>query len=94
MPYYVLLTRLTDAGCETVKNKPERIKEVNEEVENMGGKIVSQYALLGEYDFLNIVEAPDNETVEKISLDLASRGTVRIKTLPAVEIDRFIDRVK
>ncbi len=92
MPIYVLLSRLTDEGCETIKKNPERIKEVNKEVEEMGGKVLSQYAILGPYDFINIVEAPDNETISKISLELASRGSVRIKTLPAVDLDSFISR--
>ncbi len=94
MPRYVLLSRLTDDGCNTIKENAERIKEVNKDVENMGGKVISQYALLGEYDFLNIVEAPDNETIQKISLELASRGTIRIQTLPAVEVESFIDKMK
>ena len=94
MPIYVLLSRLTDDGCESIKKNPERIKEVNQEVEEMGGKVLSQYAILGPYDFINVVEAPDNETISKISLELASRGTVRIKTLPAVDLENFISRFK
>ncbi len=94
MPIYVLLSRLTDEGCESIKKNPERIKEVNQEVEEMGGKVLSQYAILGPYDFINIVEAPDNETISKISLELASRGTVRIQTLPAVDLENFISRFK
>ncbi len=93
MPIYVLLSRLTDEGCETIKKNPERIKEVNKEVEEMGGKVISQYAILGPYDFINIVEAPDNETISKISLELASRGSVRIKTLPAVDLNSFMSRL-
>ncbi len=94
MPIYVLLSRLTDDGCESIKKNPERIKEVNQEVEEMGGKVLSQYAILGPYDFINVVEAPDNETISKISLELASRGTVRIQTLPAVDLENFISRFK
>ncbi|UMZ74163.1 GYD domain-containing protein [Natranaerofaba carboxydovora] len=94
MPTYILLSRLTDDGCKTIKDNAERIKEVNKDVEEMGGRVVSQYALLGDYDFLNVVEAPDNETIQKISLELASRGTIRIKTMPAVEADQFINKMK
>ena len=94
MPTYVLLTKLTNEGCSTLNKKPERIKEVNQEVEAMGGKVISQYLILGEYDFLNIVEAPDNETIGKISLNLAARGTVRFETFPAIEVDTFIESMK
>jgi len=94
MPSYVLLTKLTDEGCNTLQDNPERIKEVNKEVEAMGGKVISQYLILGEYDFLNIVEAPDNETIARISMNLAARGTVRFETFPAIEVNTFIDSMK
>ena len=90
MPTYVMLTSLTDSGCETLTKNPERIKEVNKDVEDMGGRVIAQYALLGCYDFLNIVEAADNETIGKISVKLASRGTVRIQTYPAIDVDAFV----
>jgi len=92
MPTYVMLTRLTDDGCETIKKKPHRVKEVKEEVEEMGGKVLSQYVMFGPYDFLNIIEAPDNETISKISLELASRGTVRVETYPLIEVENFIGK--
>ncbi len=94
MPVYVMLTRLTDDGCETLKKNPERVKEVNQEVEEMGGKVLSQYAMLGPDDFLNIVEAADSETISKIALELASRGTVRVQTYPLIEVDEFIKKIK
>ncbi len=91
MATYVMFSTLTDEGCGTLKKNPARIKEVNSEVEAMGGKIISQYALLGDVDFMTVIEAPDNGTVAKISLNLCSRGTVRIETHPAVQVDDFID---
>lgn len=94
MAAYLMLTTLTDHGCETVKKNPGRIKEVNSEVEAMGGKIISQHALLGEYDFATIIEAPDNGTVARISLNLCARGTVRIKTFPAVPVEDFIGSIE
>lgn len=94
MATYILLSRLTDEGCATLTKNPDRIKEVNKDVEAMGAKVIAQYVLLGQYDFLNIVEAPNNETMGKISVQLASRGTVRIMTLPAIEIDTFIENLK
>lgn len=87
---FVVLSQLTDDGAETVKDKPQRIKEVNAELKNMGVEVLDQYAILGEYDFLNIVEAPDNKTLAKAMLQLAARGTIRTKSMPAIPIDEFI----
>ena len=89
-----MLSSLTDQGARTIKTKPGRIKEVNEEVEKMGGKILSQFAVLGPYDFITILEAPDNETVARISLEISSRGSVKITTLSAIDIDDFISKAK
>jgi len=94
MAIYLMLTNLTDEGRKTVKEKPERIKEVSKEVEKMGVKVLSQYALLGVYDFVNIVEAPDNQTIAKVSLELGSRGTLQTITLAALSIDEFIKMLK
>ncbi len=94
MPTYILLSTLTDEGWKTVKSKPERIKEVNKEIEAFGAKVVSQFAVLGPYDFVNVVEAPDNKTIMRVSVELGSRGTVQIKSLPAIGIEEFIDRMK
>jgi uncharacterized protein with GYD domain len=90
MPHYILLSKLTDEGWKTIKTNPQRIKEVNRELEAMGVKVLKQYATLGEFDFVNIVEAADNKTVAKVSIELGSRGTIRLKTLPAISIDEFI----
>ena len=94
MGLYVMLTNLTDEGRKTVKEKPERIKEVNKEVEKMGVKILSQYALLGAYDFVNILEAPDNHTIAKVAVELGSRGTLNTTTLAALSVDEFIEMMK
>ncbi|MCW3981797.1 MAG: GYD domain-containing protein [Candidatus Bathyarchaeota archaeon] len=94
MPHYILLSKLTDEGWKTVKSRPERIKEVNKELEGFGVKVLSQYATLGEYDFVNIVEAADNKTIAKISIELGSRGTVQIKTMPAIPIGEFIASIR
>mgnify|MGYP001024340418 FL=1 len=94
MPTYVLLSTLTAEGRKTVKSKPDRIKEVNREVEALGAKVLAQYAVLGPYDFVSIVEAPDNETISRISVELGSRGTVQIMSLPAIPLDQFIARVR
>ena len=94
MQTYILLSTLTAEGRKTVKGKPDRIKEVNREVEALGAKVLAQYAVLGPYDFVSIVEAPDNETISRISVELGSRGTVQIMSLPAIPLDQFIAKVR
>ena len=94
MALYILHSTLSDEGRKTVESKPERIKEVNKEIEGMGAKVLGQYAVLGMYDFVNVVEAPGNETMAKISVALGARGTVQIMTLPAMPIDDFIKTLK
>jgi uncharacterized protein with GYD domain len=91
---FILLTSLTDEGAKTIKNNPARIKEVNKELEQMGARVVSQWAVLGSYDFVNVVEAPDNLTITRVSAELASRGSIRVTTLPAIPIDEFIANFK
>lgn len=93
MGRYIMLSTLTDEGRKTIKMRPERIREVNREIEKMGAKVVGQYAVLGLYDFVNIVEAPDNETITRISIELGSRGTVQLLTLSAITIDRFEEKL-
>ena len=90
----IFLSTLTDEGRKTIKGRPERIQEVNKEIEAMGAKVIDQYAVLGSYDFISIVEAVDNETVARISVELGARGTVQITTLPAIPIPQFIERLK
>ncbi len=90
MATYIMLSTLTDDGSETLKENPSRLKEVNKEIEGMGVKIMSQYATLGPYDFVNIIEAPDNETVARLSVEMGGRGSVKLLTMPAIPIDRFI----
>ncbi|HSE84216.1 MAG TPA: GYD domain-containing protein [Thermodesulfobacteriota bacterium] len=90
MSTYILLSKLTAEGRKTIKDRPDRIREVDKELENMNVRVVEQYATLGPYDFVNIVEAPDNETISKVSVDLCSRGTVEIMTLAAISVDSFI----
>ena len=94
MPHYLILSTLTDEGLKTLKTKPERIIEVNREIEAMGVKLEKQYALLGTYDFANIVDAADNETVMKMSVAIGSRGSVRLTTFPAIPVDELIKRLK
>ena len=90
MALFVMLTNLTPDGVKTLKSNPNRVGEVNKEVEQIGAKVVAQYATLGQYDFVTIVEAPDEKTMAKVSLELGSRGTARYESLAAIPIDEFI----
>jgi len=94
MAIYIALSNLTDEGRKTIKHRPERIKEVNKEIEAMGIKVLGQYAVLGPYDFITLLEAPDNEAVMRMSVELGSRGTVQLVTLPAVSVDDFIKTLR
>ena len=89
MAMYILLSNLTDEGAATIKKNPGRIKEVNAELEQLGVNVLAQYATLGPYDFVNIVEGPDNETMSRVSAELGSRGSVKILTMAAIPIDDF-----
>jgi len=94
MGLYVMLTTLTDEGRKTIKEHPGRIKEVNKEVEAMGVKILAQYALLGRYDFINILEAPGNDAISKVAVELGARGTLQTMTMAAMKVDDFIKSIK
>jgi uncharacterized protein with GYD domain len=87
MPTYLMLTTLTEKGVQTLSANPARLREVNKDVEEMGAKVLHQWASLGEYDFVNVVEAPDDLTVAKVSVALAARGSSKIESLPLLEID-------
>lgn len=93
MSVYIMMSRLTYEGRKTLKNNPERIREVDKEIENMGAKVLAQYATLGMYDFVNILEAPDNETIARVSTELGSRGTIDIMTLSAIPIFEFVEKM-
>ncbi|MBI2869201.1 MAG: GYD domain-containing protein [Chloroflexi bacterium] len=94
MGIYVMLTTLTDEGRKTIKANPQRILEVNKEVEAMGVKILAQYAVLGQYDFINILEADSNEAVSKVAIELGSRGTLQTITLAAMKLTDFINNLR
>ena len=89
MAIYVMLTTLTDEGRKTLKSNPQRIEEVNKEVEAMGVKILVQYAVLGPYDFVNILEAPDNKAISKVAVELGSRGTLQTMTMAAMTVEEL-----
>jgi uncharacterized protein with GYD domain len=90
MPTYIMLTTLSPEGVQTIRNNPARIREVNREIEQLGATVKAQWATLGEYDFINVIEAPDERTMARISVELGSRGTGKYETLVAIPIDDFI----
>jgi len=94
MAIYVMLTNLTDEGRKTIKENPGRIKEVNKEVEAMGVKVLAQYVVMGPYDFVNVIEAPNNQTVAKVAVELGSRGTLQTLTMAAMSLDDLIAALK
>jgi uncharacterized protein with GYD domain len=85
-----MLSTLTPEGVQTVKTNPSRIREVNREIEQLGATVTAQWATLGRFDFINVVEAPDDRTMSRVSLELGSRGTARYETLIAIPVDEFI----
>jgi uncharacterized protein with GYD domain len=93
MPTYILLSTLTPEGRQTLHKNPDRLEQVNKEIADFGCKVVAQYAVLGSYDFVSIVEAPDNETAAHLSIDLGSRGSVNIETLPAIPIPELREKL-
>ena len=91
MATFIMLTRLTADGVKTLKNNPSRVQEVNKEVEQLGAKVQGQWATLGEYDFVSVVEAPDADTMAKVSVELGSRGTTSNSTMSAIPAEDFIN---
>jgi len=94
MSVYLMLTTLTDAGRKSLQEDPDSLKDINKEVELAGVKILDQYALLGQYDFVNILEAPSNEVIAKLAIRLSSRGTTQTLTLAAISLDDLITTLK
>jgi uncharacterized protein with GYD domain len=94
MASYIMLSTLTDEGRKTLKERPERLQAVNKEVESMGARVTHQYAVLGGYDFVNVIEAPTNEVMAMIAMELGARGTIKVTTLPAIPISEFVDLLK
>ena len=90
MPTYILLTTLTAQGVQTLKSNPDRLREVNRDVEELGAKVLHQWATLGEYDFVNVVEAPDAATIAQVSLALGARGSAKLQSLELLEIDTLL----
>ncbi len=90
MPMYLMLTTLTEKGRQTLNANPARLREVNRDVEELGAKVLHQWAALGEYDFVNVVEAPDELTMANLSLKLGARGSVKFQTLTLLPVDDLL----
>jgi uncharacterized protein with GYD domain len=93
MPLYVMLSNLTAQGVQTLKANPDRLREVNRDIEELGAKVLHQWATLGPYDFVNVVEAPDTATIARVSVALGARGSAKFQTLSALSIDEFLGAV-
>jgi uncharacterized protein with GYD domain len=89
LPAFIMLTRLTPDGVKTLKDNPGRVQEVNREMEQLGIKVLHQWATLGEYDFVSVVEAPDEKAMAKVSVELGSRGTTSNETMAAIPAEEF-----
>jgi uncharacterized protein with GYD domain len=94
MPIFILLSTLTQQGVQTLKSNPERLRAVNKDVEELGCKVLHQWATLGEFDFVNVVEAPDIASIAKVSIALAARGSTKIETLPALDVEDFLQTLE
>ena len=90
MPTFIMLSTLTPEGVQTIKNNPQRIREVNKEIEQLGATVKAQWATLGQFDFVNVVEAPDAATIARVSVALGARGSAKLQTLTALTIDDFL----
>jgi uncharacterized protein with GYD domain len=93
MPTYILLSSLTTDGLQTLRSNPNRLREVNRDVEELGAKVLHQWAVLGPFDFVNVVEAPDDATIAKVSMALGARGSAKIQSLSALTVDELLGAI-
>jgi uncharacterized protein with GYD domain len=94
MPLYLMLTTLTEKGVQTLNSNPARLREVNRDIEEFGAKVLHQWASLGAYDFVNIVEAPDDLTLAKVSIALGARGSSKLESLPLIPVDELLSALE
>jgi uncharacterized protein with GYD domain len=94
MPTYIMLTTLTDQGLQTLRANPERLRAVNRDVEAMGARVLHQWACLGPFDFVNVIEAPDAAAISKISVELGARGSAKLQSYELMEIDEFLHAIE
>ena len=94
MSLYIMLSTLSESGRKVLRERPGWIRKVNADVQRMGARVVAQYAVLGPYDFVSVIDAPDNATVSRVSVELGARGGVAGMTLAAIPLEEFIDRLE
>ena len=94
MPTYIYISTLTDEGAKTIVSNPQRVLDVNQEVQGMGVKVLAQYAVLGPFDFVTVVEAPDNETAARVSAAISARGSVKLQTMAAIPVEQFVSGLR
>ena len=94
MPIYILLSTLTAQGVQTLRSNPERLRQVNRDVEELGAKVLHQWATLGPFDFVNVVEAPDAATISRVSIALGARGSAKLQTVTALPIEEFLQSLE
>ncbi len=94
MARYIIISNLTDEGAKTLKKNPGRVKEVNDELKYMDVNVLDQYAVMGNFDFLTIVEADDDTKITKAVVEIASRGSIKTVTYKAIQIDEFIESLR
>lgn len=94
MTTYIRLVRLTDEGRKLVKEGRSVFEGASRIFEEQGGRIVSAWGTLGSYDFIAVVEAPDDATMMKISALVASGGVLSADTLPAVPMQDFLSSIE
>ena len=90
MPKYIMLSKLSEQGLQTLRANPERLKAVNADVEELGAKVLHQWFVLGPYDFINIVEAPDAKTIARVGIAISARGSAHLESYEAIEVDDLV----
>jgi uncharacterized protein with GYD domain len=90
MPKYLMLSTLSEQGLQTLRANPDRVREVNKDVEEMGAKVLHQWFALGPHDFVNVVEAPDAAAIAKVSIALGARGSVHTESYEMLEVDDLL----
>jgi uncharacterized protein with GYD domain len=88
---YIMLSTLSESGRKVLRERPGWIRKVNADVQRMGARVVAQYAVLGPYDFVTVIDAPSNAAISRISVELGARGGVAGMTMAAIPLDQFID---
>ena len=89
MPTYIILLRWTQQGIADIKNGPARLDAAKQAFQARGAEIKAHYLVMGQYDLVSIVEAPDDETLAKLVLSVGSLGSVSSETLRAFTEDEY-----